>query len=487
MNYNFEQTIEKFKDMRVLVLGDAMLDVYLKGSAERLCREAPVPIVSIKNTELVPGGAANTAFNLAALGAHVSFLSVIGRDVEGENLLSALKNHTISTENIFIDKKRQTLTKKRILADSQLLVRFDYGTTTDIRDEYEDDVINRLLDLYETQDAVIISDYGYGVLTEKIISLIGKLQQQVSTHLIIDSKHLENFTGLSPTLIKPNYQEALTLLGLSTKKSSGHRAKQITEYREKILGITHAETAAITLDTEGAIIFDKKGTTYRTYANPVENAKAAGAGDTYTSAFALALAANADIATCAEIAAAASGVITQKLGTTVCTYDELVSSVIQQTKFITNRNFLSQIVESYRKNNKKIVFTNGCFDILHSGHVSYLNTAKSLGDILIVGVNSDESVARLKGPTRPINKLTDRMNVLSALSSVDNVISFHEDTPINLIEIIKPDVFVKGGDYTEETLPEAPLVRKYGGKVEILPYIKDHSTTNIIRRIHETA
>ena len=287
------------------------------------------------------------------------------------------------------------------------------------------------------------------------------------------------------TAVKPNYGEAIGLLGLEKLDGACARAEQIAPYGEKILDATGAQLAAITLDSEGALVFERGSLPYRTYAQPNPDSHAAGAGDTFVSALTLALVAGADRQAAAEIASAAATVVVRRDGTTACSAAELREYFSIGDKFVSDLGRLVARLEAERQGCRRVVFTNGCFDILHSGHIAYLNRAKALGDILVLGVNTDESVQRLKGPSRPINSLKDRVQVLSGLSSVDYITSFGEDTPVELIRALRPDVFVKGGDYTRETLPEAALVEEMGGAVQILPYMEDHSTTGMIARIRE--
>jgi len=252
---------------------------------------------------------------------------------------------------------------------------------------------------------------------------------------------------------------------------------------QEILEYTSAKIAAVTLDSEGALVFEHGSPPYRTYASPAHNARAVGAGDTFVSAFALALAAQAPTPAAAELASAAAALVVAKEGTAACSARELREFIAAEGKYLPDRHRLAERLAFLRQQGKRIVFTNGCFDILHRGHITYLNKARALGDVLIVGVNTDASIQRLKGPDRPINTLDDRVQVLAALSCTDHVVPFDEDTPCELIQIIRPDVFVKGGDYTRERLPEASLVESFGGVVHILPLIQDHSTTRIIERI----
>jgi D-beta-D-heptose 7-phosphate kinase/D-beta-D-heptose 1-phosphate adenosyltransferase len=241
----------------------------------------------------------------------------------------------------------------------------------------------------------------------------------------------------------------------------------------------------VTLDAEGALVLERGRPAYRAYARRSPDSRAMGAGDTFAAALALALAAGAHTPAAAELASAAAGIVVGKQGTALCSADDLRDAVAGGGKYLRDRGRLHAVLTAHREEGKRIVFTNGCFDILHRGHITYLSRAKTLGDVLVVGLNSDESVARLKGPGRPVNTLEDRAHVLAALSAVDHIVAFEEDTPIALVEDVRPDVFVKGGDYTREMLPEAPVVEALGGTIHLLPYVDDRSTSGIIERIRE--
>ena len=490
MQITLSRLIDAFTGLNVVVIGDAMLDSYLEGSSDRLCQEAPVPIVTLSNRKNIPGGAANTAVNLRSLGGQVTFLSVVGDDLEGKLLREALEERGVSTENILTQPQRQTLAKHRVIASGQMLVRFDQGSTHSIDSEAERGLIDSLTQFYSQCDAVVISDYGYGILTPQVIQAIANLQSSTPRLLVADSKNLAAYRHIGLTAVKPNYHEAMRLLNLPERRdaiSEGNtRADCISLHGEELLDITGAQIAAVTLDTEGAVIFERDSLPYRTYAQPTAHSRATGAGDTFISALTLALAAGATTSAAAELASAATAVIVTKEGTAACSVEELQAHISSGDKYVTDVSVLSNRLEFYRQQGRRIVFTNGCFDILHCGHIAYLNRAKALGDILVIGVNSDESIRRLKGLTRPINTLSDRVQVLAALSCVDCIIAFDEDTPCNLIRTVRPNVFVKGGDYTRERLPEAPIVEELGGTVEILPYLENRSTTRIIERIQQS-
>lgn len=474
--------LDAFAGLEVLVIGDTMLDCYLHGTAERLCPEAPVPVVALSRREDMPGGAANTAANVVALGARVVYLSVIGDDPEGAIAGRVLEEHGVTVEGLFVQAGRRTLAKHRVVAGAQILLRLDQGSTDPIGDEVERRLIQRLEAIAPRCDAIVVSDYGYGVLTPRVIEAIARLHRRSPSLLIVDAKDLTAYRDADATVVKPNYSQAARLLGLS-EAAPRDRVEQISAHGQRLLELTGARIAAVTLDVDGAIVFEAGRPPHRTYARPAHNSRAAGAGDTFVSAFALALAAGAYIPAAAELASAAAAVIVSTEGTTRCSALELHEQLAAADKYVTDVGRLAARLELYRRQGRRIVFTNGCFDILHRGHITYLNRAKALGDVLVIGLNSDESVRRLKGPSRPINCLQDRAEVLTALSCVDHIVPFDEDTPVELIRTVRPDVFVKGGDYTREMLPEAPVVETLGGEVCILPYVEDRSTTGIIERI----
>jgi D-beta-D-heptose 7-phosphate kinase/D-beta-D-heptose 1-phosphate adenosyltransferase len=468
MNNKYLAIINRFSDLHILVIGDAMLDVYLEGAANRICREAPVPIVDIRNVNAMPGGAANTAMNLMQLGARVDYVSVVGRDHEAELLKGALTAQGLDISCIRCNHTRQTITKQRVTAGSQLLVRFDAGTTDAIDSELEQWVIDRLTEKFHEVDAVIVSDYGYGLMTRKVIETLKILQHKKQTILVIDAKSLDKYRHIGATVAKPNYQELLTLLAITEPAPSGHRSLQLKRYGPELLKKTGTTYVAATIDIEGALLFQHGKKPYRTFSKPVENTRAAGAGDTYISALTLALAGGASIEIAGDIAQSAAMVVLHKSATATCTQNELSHYFGNSSKYTADWQELNSRLDLFRKKGKRIVFTNGCFDLLHSGHVTYLKQARTLGDALVLGLNSDASIKRLKGNNRPANTLQERIRILSGLESVTFVTSFEDDTPVTLLDIIRPDVLVKGdGEYTLENLPEAPVVLSYGGKIEV--------------------
>jgi D-beta-D-heptose 7-phosphate kinase/D-beta-D-heptose 1-phosphate adenosyltransferase len=483
MSHPLSRAIDGFSALRVVVIGEAMLDSYLDGSTERLCREAPVPIVALSGRRDAPGGAANTAVNVAALGARVDFLSVVGDDPEGGLLRRSLVGLGVATDHVLVDRSRATLAKTRVVAASQLIVRFDQGSTGHVDSSIESELIGRLEALIPKCDAVIISDYGYGILTPRVIASLARLQRRSPRVLVVDSKDLPAYRSAAPGAVKPNYEEARRLVGGRSGRPAPTRADEVGGWGDRLLALTGARLAAVTLDADGAVMIERGRPPYRTYAKPTPHSRAAGAGDTFLATLALALASGEETPAAADLASAACAVVVGKEGTVSCSSRELLAQVAVERKPAADLGSLIGRLDAHRREGRRIVFTNGCFDILHRGHITYLNQAKALGDVLVVGVNSDAGIRRLKGPTRPINALEDRIEVLAALGCVDHLIAFDEDTPCDLIRAVRPEVFVKGGDYTLDRLPEATIVQGYGGEVRILPLVADRSTTDIIGRI----
>ncbi len=480
----YKDLITKFLQPTVLVIGDLMLDVYLKGVSSRLTPEAPVPVVDIASRSTSLGGGANTAVNTRYLGAQVTFCSVSGKDEDGSKATALLETAGI-TPRVLQCADRQTIVKTRVMAAHQLLTRFDSGTETPVTGDTERAFIRLLQQEFPKHDAIIIADYCKGLITPAVIAALQTLNRRHKKFIAVDSRRLECFKSLSPSLVKPNYHEAVQLLGLHVQQHC--RAQQINNLGADIYSRTGAAITAVTLDEEGAVIFDGNQPVYYCGAQPVTTPNVSGAGDAYISAFTLACLSGADLAAAAELAATAAAVAISKEHTACCTHEELSAYLSVNDKYITDPAQLEPVAAMYRAQGKKIVFTNGCFDILHSGHVNYLARARELGHVLMVGINTDESIRRIKGSDRPINTLHDRMEVLAALGAVNHIIPFgspEDDTPVPLIRLIQPHVFAKGGDYTKDDLPEAGLVEQLGGEVILLPLLPGRSTSMIIHRIH---
>lgn len=494
--------VESWRGCDVLVLGDAMLDEWRFAESDRLCREAPAPVLTLRRRQTSAGGAANTAVNLAALGARTALVAPVGADVAGDELHDCLdragvRDHTVSQPG------RSTPVKRRLLAAGQILVREDEGNDDDaLTEEGVRELLEALARATEElggpgdrRPALVICDYGLGALPEAVRSWLVAHRSLFAT-VALDAHDLTAWHGLAPTVVTPSFAEAARLLDapdtLAGPSDTSDRAAvaqaRIAELRER----TGADVVAVTLDVDGTVVGGADGRRHRSHANPVPASNAVGAGDAYLAAMTLALAAGTPVPAATQLAQLAATTTVSDTGTCVCGREALLATLGATTRGgvpsdVLDAGELTELIRRHRRDRRRVVFTNGCFDVLHRGHVRYLDQARGLGDLLVVAVNSDDSVRRLKGPDRPVNPVEDRVAVLAALSCVDYVVVFEEDSPAALIEAVRPDIYVKGGDYPPEMVPEAPLVRRLGGQVHTLGYVPDRSTSAIIDRIRSQA
>ncbi len=470
----------------VLVVGDALLDDYLHGSGTRICREAPVPVVTVSERRPVPGGAGNVAANAAALGGRLRLLSVVGDDAAGATLTDALAHAGVAVDDVLVEPGRCTVAKRRVMAGEQMLVRIDEGEPAPLQPATRAAVLERLPALFTAADVVVVSDYGYGLLDDEVVEALAALQRAASRVLVVDAREVGRYREVGATAVTPSFDEVRPLLSAAAA-AGADRVDRVVAECARLHDATGADLLAVTLDRDGAVVCERGRPAYRTWTRPVPHSRACGAGDSFTSALALALAAGADAPVAAELAQAAAQVVTGRDGTSTCSLDDLREHLAQTTTRLDGAAALAERVAFHRRQGRRVVFTNGCFDLLHRGHIDLLNRAKALGDVLVVGINSDASMRELKGAERPINRLEDRAQVLAALSAVDHLVSFDAPTARELVELLQPDVYVKGGDYTPDMVPEAPHVEAYGGRVLILPYLEDRSTTALIERIRGDA
>lgn len=485
--YNWQFT-EQFDQKKIIVVGDFIIDEYLNGNSNRLSPEAPVPVVDIRSDRWAAGGAANVAVNLRALGAEVILCSVVGADSDADVACSLVDEAGISPDFLLREPGRKTLVKTRVMADGHPLVRLDRGDDTLISRPSERKLIDSLQRHFETCDGVVVADYDKGVLTSAIIDSLCQMQHSWQKVIAVDSKRLPLFAELAPTLVKPNYDEALRLLGSRYDKKRGDRKHRLATCGKALFQKTNAKWTVITLDKDGSLWFKKDRLSFHMDAIPVATPHVCGAGDTFISACALALVSDADATDAATVATAAATVAIEKETTSRCDRFDLLARLDGDQKLVSSLGRLRELSTHYKHLGRRIVFTNGCFDILHSGHVNYLKQARRLGDVLIVGVNNDDSIRRLKGAERPINGLAERLAVLAGLACIDHLVVFgslEDDTPAPLIRALEPSIFAKGQDYRAAQLPEAGLVESLGGQVQLIPLTANRSTTRLIRRIHE--
>lgn len=464
---------------KVLVVGDLMLDVYLWGKTERISPEAPVPVVEVHKESVVLGGAGNVISNLISLGASVSVASVIGNDESGGELAAMLKNAGVDTAALIRQNDRKTSRKTRLMATHQQVVRFDRESKEPIDHKSAEAVLKAALGALEKADICLLSDYGKGVLTGDLTRKLIAGAKKLNKPVLVDPKGRDYSKYSGATLVTPNRKEASEAVDrplptLEAVEAAGR------ELREK-LNLTYA---MITLSEAGMMVVGDKTTHIAARAQEVFDVT--GAGDTVLAAMGVALASGLEIEEAAHFANTAAAVVVGKLGSATVTLDEIVeydqSLHLQESgeKLIALQSAAAK-AEKLRKAGKKIVFTNGCFDLLHRGHVEYLKASRREGDALFVGLNSDASVRKLKGESRPIVTEADRAYLLGSLGFVDYVIIFDDDTPLELVKAIRPDVLTKGADYAGKTV----VGSDYAGRVVLVDLIEGRSTTNTVARIHQ--
>jgi D-beta-D-heptose 7-phosphate kinase / D-beta-D-heptose 1-phosphate adenosyltransferase len=482
------ETVQGFTGLRALVIGDAMLDTWLEGEAIRLCKEAPVPVVREVSTTRCPGGAANTAVNLAALGAEVNYVAFIGSDQSGQHLREAFRVAGIDDRHLIEDAGVSTLHKVRVIASGQYVVRFDEGSTDGVSTSSRLQMLERIAALYPESDLVVVSDYCHGAIADDVITLLGELQESHPTVLVVDSKTIGRFANCPATMVTPNLQEARRAVDPDSAPDQPADLELAHEIGQKLRGMLRTSTIAVTMAEQGVLLTGPDGEQSHVPCHPVSRASDVGAGDTFTAATAMALAAGALTEQAVSIGIDAASIAITRGRTSIVSAQDLLRrvSLAEATPVRSLKEVVAQL-EIDRYHGKRIVFTNGVFDILHAGHVNLLRRARALGDVLVVGINSDASTRRLKGPRRPVNREADRLALVSALDAVDYAVIFEEDTPAEVIRTLRPDVHVKGGDYQADTLPELDAVREVGAEIAILSLVEGRSTTSLIDRIVATA
>ena len=462
-----------FSTVKVLVVGDMMLDIYYTGDVSRISPEAPVPVVKISDTTKRLGGACNVANNLSHIGAKVRLLGLASDDTHGKILRKMLDDIKVSYQ--LYNFLENTTSKLRVIGSRQQIARLDFEDDTVLDKPSVDEITKDIKTDLALNDVIIISDYGKGVCTDEICAYIISEAKKISKPVIIDPKGNDWTKYTGATVVTPNVKE----LGVVANVSINNTDEDVLKYGRMIKDKYDIEYLIVTRSDQGiTVIASDYVKTFKAESKEVFDVS--GAGDTVVSILAVSFALNYDIAETIELANRAAGIVVAKAHTVPITIEELKESynLVQHSKMITKDN-LDEVLLYYRDRGKKIVFTNGCFDILHIGHVKYLQASKEVGDVLIVGLNSDKSVKMLKGDDRPINNQADRATLLSAFSFIDHVIIFDDETPTQLIKTIKPDVLVKGGDYKLEEV----VGREYAKKVELIDFVEGYSSTNIINKI----
>lgn len=478
----FQTLLPAFAHARVLCVGDVMLDHFVYGTVDRISPEAPIPVLRISHETGMPGGAANVARNIAALGARVSLVSVVGADREGETLAALLAATPGIEAGLIPSNARPTSLKVRHVAGNQQMLRTDREVTTPLHPDEEEHLCARIAAEAATADIIILSDYAKGVLTPRVIARACAAARARGKRVIADPKSTDFSRYAGVDILTPNARELAAATGLPVKTDAEAAAAAMGAVQMNGL-----EALVVTRSEHGMTLATRDGT-HHLPAQAREVFDVSGAGDTVIATLAVALAAGGTLEDAAAIANTAGSIVVGKAGTAVVRPDEIAAALraseLQGTGArIRTRASLLDLVQTWRTRGLKVGFTNGCFDLIHPGHVSLLAQARGQCDRLVVGLNTDASVRRLKGPTRPINNEHARAVVLAALESVDAVVLFDEDTPLDLIHAVRPDVLVKGADYTLERVVGADAVASWGGRVFLAELTPGQSTTGIVQRL----
>ncbi|MCD8498028.1 MAG: D-glycero-beta-D-manno-heptose-7-phosphate kinase [Alphaproteobacteria bacterium] len=481
----------------VLVIGDVMLDRFIYGSVDRISPESPVPVLNIKREDTMLGGAGNALSSLAGLKADCRFISLAGDDAEGVQLKACVEALGITADDLIIDENRPTTVKTRFLAGHQQLLRADFEKKQALPALLEQQVIAAIEKRMEGVKAVLVSDYGKGLLTRPVLQAVMSAAKAKDIPVIVDPKGFDYTIYAGASAVTPNKKELAEATGGMAVDSDSDVMAAASSLMNKA-GIS-CVFATRSQDGISVVRQGREADTLHLRAKPLEVFDVSGAGDVVIATITAAMAAGGSFEEAGVLANFAGGIAVSKVGTTPIRADELVEAITHEgdkglagSGIICAEDQWEQALEHIRRwraRGLKVGFTNGCFDILHAGHTGYLAQARSSCDRLIVGLNTDASVRTLKGPERPVHDESARATVLAALSSVDMVVLFggaegdKDQTAIKLLQALQPDLYMKGGDYTPEQIPETPTVRSYGGDVKVLSLFEGHSTTGSIQKM----
>jgi len=479
MTTQARELVERLSRGRVLVVGDLILDRHVWGDVRRVSPEAPIQVLDVSHEEASPGGAANVACKVAELGGQAVLSGLVGRDAEGEALIEKTCAFGVDTSVIIKDESRPTTRKIRYIARSQQLLRVDCEDRAPVSGEAESELVEALAGAASECDAIIIEDYGKGALSDRVIATALERADQVP--VIVDPNGSDWSRYRGATVVTPNVRELELAAGTPARSDA-----EIEAAGRKLIEDSGVRAIAATRGPEGIVLVTPEGME-RIPTTPAEVYDVTGAGDAVAAAFSLALAGGLNLAEACAVANLAGGVIVRQMGVGRLSSETLLEAAAGEAgsaaRKVVSPEEAAREARRLQTAGGKVVFTNGCFDILHPGHVYILEESRKRGDFLVVGLNSDESIRRIKGPGRPAQTETRRAQVLAALETVDLVIVFDEDTPMSLIEQLRPDVLVKGGEYSEDQIVGAKLVRSLGGDVVRVPLTDDGGTSDMIARI----
>jgi len=477
------ELLNGFHGARILVLGDVMLDRFVYGAVERISPEAPVPVLSVERSSDMPGGAANVARNIAAMGARATLIGVVGDDTWAQDLLTQLTSMPDIDSHFVTDSSRPTSVKTRYVADGQQIMRADRESRAALGTGVERQLLDEFSSVLDDAQVIVLSDYAKGVLSDAVTRSVIETARRANKTIIVDPKAKDFGKYRGASLLTPNR--------LELQAACGHDCtapEQVIAGARRLLDQGVCDTLVVTRGKDGMSVIGGGNLAVHlpTLARAVFDVS--GAGDTVVATIALGLAAHGQIVEASALANLAAGIVVGKRGTATVSTGEIIAELRpiggrSDPQKIFSLDTVLQLTRRWREQGLKIAFTNGCFDLLHPGHISLLDQARRSADRLVVGLNADLSVRRLKGPNRPVQSEVARATVLAAVKSVDAVVIFSEDTPLHLIEALAPDVLVKGADYTLDTVVGADVVRRRGGKVVLAELLSGHSTTETVKRV----
>ena len=476
--------VEQLKNARVLVIGDIMLDRYIKGTVDRISPEAPIPVLHIKNEKVMLGGSGNVAANIAALGGCGAMVSLIGDDGAGVEIARLVRNMgTIDFLNATVAGRATTI-KSRFVAGTQQMMRADIEDTSPLDKNTENEIISHVKSAIKNSGAVVLSDYGKGVLSKNVISQIIKIASKAKVPVIADPKGRDYSRYRGVDIITPNKKELSEATGMAVNSDD-----EIIKAARSLIKSSGVGAVLATRSEKGMTLVFSKGTPIHLKAESLDVYDVSGAGDTVVALLALGLATGSSAEQAAKLANIAAGIVVGKSGTATATTSEMIHAIhkrelgVAEAK-VMNAEEMGLRISSWRDAGLSVGFTNGCFDLLHPGHISLLSDARAQCDRLVVGLNSDSSVKKLKGKDRPIQGETSRAQVLGAMSAVDGIVIFSEQTPLKLIKAFKPDILIKGADYSKDAVVGADVVEGYGGRVYLAKIKKGHSTTGTVKKMN---
>lgn len=473
--------IEKINKINILVFGDFMVDEYVHGDVSRISPEAPIPVLNLKKREKKIGGAGNVINNIISLGANVKAIGRIGKDENGRFIKKYFSDKNVDCKYLIEDKDFNTIIKTRVVSRNQQFIRIDEEEQTYMSEKTILEINNNLEKILDNIDIVVISDYGKGNITKDSIKELIKASNKKNIPIIVDPKGNDYTKYKNVTLCTPNLKELSDVTG---KKITCE--EDILSSSKKLIKDINLKYLILTRSEDGISLIDNKGNKNDFPALKKEVIDVSGAGDTVVAAIAVFMSLKYDMDQICKLANIAASVVVSKFGTSTVSFEEM-QNIIEDgyNDKILSIDKLEKVLLELRSKNKKISFTNGCFDLLHAGHIDSLIQSKSYGDVLIVAVNSDESIKKNKGPNRPIIQEKFRIMMLSSLECVDYIVLLEDDTAEKLVKLIKPDFYVKGSDYKGKTTPETKVVESYGGKCKYAKLKNDISTSQIIEKIKE--